>query len=72
MRTMRLISGIILLTLSLICIADTVREMAQGKYGMGARRFWAAMVFHPGCGLAGLALLSGARGGKGMAGGGET
>jgi hypothetical protein len=64
MQTLRLISGIILLALSLVCICDTVREMALGNYGMGAPRFWAAVVFHPGCGLIALALLNGVRRGK--------
>jgi hypothetical protein len=60
-RTTCLVGAVVLMGLSVVCIAATVVEMARGAYGMGSARFWEALVFHPVAGLCGLLLLHAVR-----------
>ena len=60
-----LISGTVLLLLSVSCIVWTVVEMASRKFGMGTLDFWGAVVFHAVSGMAAAFLLYKAHQGKG-------
>ena len=56
-----LAGSVILFALSFACVIGTVVEVIAGKYGMGALRFWSAVVFHAVTAAAALFLLAKAR-----------